>query len=78
MGLDFSTTVNQLTSKGSSGWSLSATVPTASGRLDWYVQGTPQNWRGVPIILVVGLEDSSPVTAAEIGSSIYLVATNQQ
>ena len=78
MDLDFSTTVNHLTSKGSSGWSLSATVPTESGRLDWYVQGTPLNWRGVPIILVVALEDSSPVSAAKIGSSIYLIATNQK
>ena len=78
IGTNFVTTVNQLTSKSGSGWSFSATVPTDSGRLDWYVQGTPQNWRGVPIILVVGLEDSSPATAAEIGTSIYLVATNQQ
>lgn len=77
VGINFTTTVNQLTNINNTGWSLSATVPTDSGKLDWYIQGTPQNWRGVPIIVVVGLENSSSATAAEIGYSVYLAATNQ-
>ena len=78
VGTNFSATLSQLSAISSFGWSLAATVPTESGKLDWYVQGTPQNWRGTPIILVVALEDSSPASAAEIGSSVYQAATNQQ
>jgi membrane carboxypeptidase/penicillin-binding protein len=60
-----------------SGWFASATVPIDTGHLDWYVMGTPHNWQGVPIILVVALENSTPIKAREIGNAVFLFTTNQ-
>jgi cell division protein FtsW (lipid II flippase) len=54
-----------------SGWSISSTVPIMTGTLDWYIQGTPQNWRGLPLVLVVALENSTPSAAASIGLEIF-------
>jgi cell division protein FtsW (lipid II flippase) len=59
------------------GWQLSATVPTETGTLDWFVMGTTQNWQGVPIIIVIAIEDSTPAKAQSKGISTYLAATNQ-
>lgn len=72
-----SITLAPLTESGNNSWSVSATVPTESGSLDWYVQGTPLNWPGVPMVLVVALEDSTPSITAEIGSSIFDYVTHQ-
>jgi cell division protein FtsW (lipid II flippase) len=69
--------VNTAANASSAGWKISSTVPMESGFLNWYVQGTPSNWKGIPIVLVVALENSTPEKAKEIGVSVYTAATNQ-
>jgi cell division protein FtsW (lipid II flippase) len=59
------------------GWSISSTVPIQTGTLDWYIQGTPQNWRGLPLVLVVALEDSNPSEAAAIGAQVFGSVTHE-
>lgn len=60
-----------------SGWSIASTVPIETGTLDWYLQGTPQNWRGLPVVLVVALENSTSLEAATIGSEIFGSVTRE-
>jgi hypothetical protein len=45
--------------------------------MDWFIQGTPTEWKGIPIVLVVALEDSTAIIAREIGTSIFSLTTNQ-
>lgn len=59
------------------GWMISSTVPTESGHVDWFIQGTPYDWKGVPIIVVVALENSNAINARDIGTSIFSNITNQ-
>lgn len=75
--LSFSNNILKPAISVQSGWSISATVPTESGHLDWYIQGTPDNWQGVPIIVVVALEDSTASEAQRIGLAVFLNATSQ-
>lgn len=75
--LDYTGTIQQLAQENQSGWTISSTVPTGSGYLDWYIQGTPSDWKGLPIVVVIALEDSTAITAKEIGTSIFSQATNQ-
>jgi cell division protein FtsW (lipid II flippase) len=75
--IKISPAISSLSFNNGFGWSVSATVPIDTGHLDWYVMGTPDNWQGVPITLVVALENSTPVKAREIGNAVFLYATNQ-
>ncbi len=67
----------QFSTSSGSGWSISASVPTQTGSLAWFVQGTLTNWRGVPIVVVVAMEDSSPSSTQNIGISVYQAATSE-
>lgn len=75
--IEISSNISSLSLQKPFGWSISATVPIETGRLDWYVIGTPKNWQGVPIILVAALENSTSDIARQIGTTVYLFATNQ-
>ena len=69
--------ISTASNSSSNGWYISATVPIATGYLNWYIQGTPSNWKGIPIVVVIALEESTPERAKEIGVSVYTAATNQ-
>jgi hypothetical protein len=38
--------------------------------VSWYIAGTPTNWQGVPLVIVVALEDSSANAAEKIGQAL--------
>jgi cell division protein FtsI/penicillin-binding protein 2 len=75
--MDFKETILRMTQQNQPGWAISSTVPTDSGHMDWFIQGTPSEWKGLPIVVVVALEDSTAIRAREIGSSIFSLTTNQ-
>jgi cell division protein FtsW (lipid II flippase) len=56
------------------GWEISAAVPIKNGELDWFIKGTPDNWRGTPFVVVVALENSSAESAKNVGTSIFSAA----
>jgi len=75
--LDYTEIVLQLAQENQPGWAISSTVPIESGHMDWFIQGTPTEWKGIPLVVVVALEDSTAIIAREIGTSIFSLTTNQ-
>ncbi len=75
--LDYTETILQMARENQAGWAISSTVPIDSGHLDWFIQGTPPDWKGLPIVVVVALENSTAISAQEIGSGIFSQTTNQ-
>jgi len=57
--LDYTETIQYMAHENQAGWAISSTVPTESGHLDWFIHGTPPGWKGLPIVVVVALENSS-------------------
>lgn len=57
------------------GWELSSLAMHEKASIAWYVAGTPPDWLGTPITLVVALEDGSPLYARKIGRVLFLAAT---
>ncbi len=53
------------------GWEISATAITQTGTVDWYIAGTPVDWKGTPLILVVALEDSNAFTTQTLGRRLH-------
>ena len=49
-------------------WSF--TGDAKSTPLTWYIAGTPPDWSGAPLALVVVLEENDPETAKEIGHNL--------
>ena len=64
-----------LNSSEISGWEVSAQGIDALNKIAWYVAGTPVNWLGSPITVVVVLENQHPIKAREVGREIYSLAT---
>jgi len=58
------------------GWSLVSTGLTASGKVSWFIAGTPTEWKGTPVVLVVALEDASSNLAVKIGTEMFNAAVN--
>ena len=54
-----------------SGWEVSAQGVDAKSRAAWFVAGTPTNWAGTPITVVIVLENQHPAKARSIGRAIY-------
>ncbi len=75
--LDYTESIQQMARENQAGWAISSTVPIDSGHLDWFIQGTPPDWKGLPIVVVVALENSTAISAQEIGTSIFSQTTNQ-
>lgn len=67
--------VDMLTQGNFPGWELSSFAVHEKARIAWYVAGTPPNWLGTPVTLVVALEDGSPLEAQRIGRELFLKAT---
>jgi len=63
--------INLLTQQDSPIWQVVANVKDQDKWVSWFVGGTPANWQGVPLAIVVVLEDSSPAQSIQIGQSLF-------
>jgi cell division protein FtsW (lipid II flippase) len=68
--LDTQSAVNLLQDGESPVWSATAEVVDNKKTVSWYIAGTPSDWQGVPIVIVVALEDAPPGQAKAIGQSL--------
>ena len=50
-----------------SGWEVTAQGVDAHNRAAWFTAGTPANWSGTPITVVLVLENQHPANARSIG-----------
>lgn len=57
-----------------SGWEVNAQGVDTKSKVAWYVAGTPSNWSGTPITIVLVLENQHPAKARSIGRAIYSLA----
>jgi hypothetical protein len=64
-----------LTSGNYPGWEVSASAAYQDTEVSWYAAGTPSDWLGAPLTIVVALENTPAVTAREIGRTVLLSAT---
>ena len=72
-------TVKLLASGDFPGWQSLAVVPTqhseaTTGEVTWYMAGTLPDWQGIPLVVVVLLEENDPYTAKLIGSTLLMAA----
>lgn len=51
-------------------WQVLAQVKDQEKTVSWFVAGTPSDWRGIPLAIVVVLEDNTPAQAEEIGQTL--------
>ena len=58
-----------------SGWELSSRAQDENGNYSWYVAGTPSNWSGTSIILVIVQENWNAENLRNIGRQIYTTIT---
>jgi cell division protein FtsW (lipid II flippase)/cell division protein FtsI/penicillin-binding protein 2 len=68
--LDTVATVNLLQDGESPVWSTTAEVVDNVKTVSWYIAGTPADWQGVPLVIVVALEDATPAQAISIGQAL--------
>ncbi len=66
--------VSKLTQGNFPGWEISAFAVNNDAEISWYIAGTPPDWNGTPLALVIALENSTPAAAQEIGREIFLSA----
>jgi len=67
--------VDLLTHGNFPGWELSSFATHQEAKIAWFVAGTPADWLGTPVTLVIALEDGSPNDARRIGRELFLEAT---
>ena len=52
-------------------WQTTEVIPNGSGRFaTWYVAGSLPDWSGMPLAIVVLLEEDNPVLAGQIGRMV--------
>ena len=51
-------------------WSVVSLSKNQDMSVAWYVAGTPVNWQGVPLVIVVTLENSTSEVASRIGQTL--------
>ncbi len=56
------------------GWEVTTQGIDAHNRAAWYAAGTPVNWHGTPITVVLVLENQHPAKARSIGREIFSLA----
>lgn len=66
--------VSKLTQGNFPGWEISAIAVNDKAEISWYIAGTPPDWNGTPLALVIALENNSPATAQQIGREVFLTA----
>ena len=65
-----------LIGNGEGFWSFSAKASEKESTVTWYVAGTPPDWQGTPLIVVVVVEESNLRLAQFIGSGLLKSAMN--
>ncbi len=75
-GLDTAQSASLLASSTLPGWSLASTGLTESGKVNWFIAGTPAEWKGTPVVMVVALEDATSNLAVIIGTELFNAAVN--
>ncbi len=75
-GLDTAQSTAMLTSSTLPGWSLASTGLTESGKVNWFIAGTPSEWKGTPVVMVVALENDSSNMAVKIGTEMFNATVN--
>jgi cell division protein FtsW (lipid II flippase) len=71
------TTVNQsdlLAPNQENFWTIMGKGTRSEGPVIWYVSGTTPNWNGMPLMVVVLLEENSPAAARQLGEQILFQA----
>lgn len=66
--------VSKLTQGDFPGWEISSWAADQDAAISWYIAGTPPDWHGTPLALVVALEDGSPALAQKMGRQIFMNA----
>lgn len=66
---------NMLTSGDFPGWEITSNAIYKEADIAWYAAGTPSEWFGTPLTIVVALENAKPEAARKIGREIFLSAT---
>jgi cell division protein FtsW (lipid II flippase) len=56
------------------GWEILADAYNKTEKISWYLAGTPPEWQGTPLILVIALENSSSEIVQEIGRKVFEAA----
>lgn len=51
-------------------WSRVSQATSAKQATTWLIAGTPPNWKGAPLVLVVALEEDNPALAQRIADSL--------
>jgi cell division protein FtsW (lipid II flippase) len=75
-GMDTAQSASILASTTLPGWSLVSTGLTESGKVNWFIAGTPVDWKGTPVVLVVALEDATTNLSIKIGTEMINAAVN--
>ncbi len=66
---------NMLISGDFPGWEIASHAIYQEAEISWYAAGTPSEWLGTALTVVVALEDGSPLEARTIGRELFLKAT---
>lgn len=62
--------------EGKNFWSHAVTATSEESDVAWFIGGTPPNWQGTPLAIVVVLEDGYENLAQQIGQDLLAVAIN--
>jgi peptidoglycan glycosyltransferase len=54
-----------------SGWEVTSQGVDSKSKVAWYMAGTPPNWSGTPITIVLVLENQHPAKARSLGRIIF-------
>ncbi len=57
-------------------WNFIGQGTRDEGPVIWYVSGTTPTWNGMPLMVVILLEENSPTTAKQIGDQVLYKALN--
>jgi anti-sigma-K factor RskA len=63
--------------EGKSYWRHVERASTDDETITWLLAGTPPDWKGTPLVLVVALEEDNVFLANSIGDNILDAALNQ-
>lgn len=75
-GMNTALSASSLASSTLPGWSLVSTGLTETGNVNWFIAGTPAEWKGTPVVLVVALEDAPSILVENIGTEMFNAAVN--
>lgn len=65
-------TINRLlASEEITGWEISSLSQDANGFYSWYIAGTPTQWDGTPLVLVIVFEDENTKTLQDSGRKVF-------